>query len=208
MLLYCIIQVNAQIQIDVIFILHLSLFVFVIWKASLSCWWRCWWVPSLRVTEDRARKCIFLLWKYLVWEGYPTLWNKNGVSFPTFNYFWDLSFEKFANIFSPPPPPPHDTISLCQTPMVINPSVIFIITKISRLGGYPIHWNNNGGIVHTTFNNFWALSFEKIAQNVLPTPTRYATISLIQDSEGHKPKRNENNSCGVLIRNNTINCSL
>ena len=29
-------------------------------------------------------------------RGYSTLWNKNGVSFFTLNYFWALSFEKIA----------------------------------------------------------------------------------------------------------------
>ena len=29
-------------------------------------------------------------------------------------------------------------------------------------------------------------------------PPRFATISLVLDSEDHKPKRNENNSCGIM----------
>ena len=32
----------------------------------------------------------------------------------------------------------------------------------------------------------------------------YATISLMPDSEGHKPKRNENNSCGVTQQQNKL----
>ena len=30
-----------------------------------------------------------------------------------------------------------------------------------------------------------------------PPPPRFATISLAPDSEGHKPKRKDKNSCGV-----------
>ena len=32
---------------------------------------------------------------------------------------------------------------------------------------------------------------------VPPPPPRDATISLVPDSEGHKPKRIDNNSCGI-----------
>ena len=46
---------------------------------------------------------------------------------------------------------------------------------------------------------FWALFFEKIAKIVC---SRYATISLVPDSEGLKPKRNDDNSC---VLRNSIN---
>ena len=88
----------------------------------------------------------FLIMKSSLLRRYPALWNKNGVSFLTFNYF-QLSFEKIATVFCPPlchyltlkvinprvmrttastyPPPPLATISLCQTcSKVTNPSVM------------------------------------------------------------------------------------
>ena len=45
----------------------------------------------------------------------------------------------------------------------------------------------------------WALFFEKVAKIVC---SRYATISLVPDSEGLKPKRNDDNSC---VLRNSIN---
>ena len=51
---------------------------------------------------------------------YPTLWNKQGISFLTLNYFWGLSFEKIARFSAPRYP----TIRSCQTLRVINPSVM------------------------------------------------------------------------------------
>ena len=35
-------------------------------------------------------------------------------------------------------------------------------------------------------------------------PPRFATILLVPDSEGHKPKRNKNNSCGVTQQHNKL----
>ena len=32
----------------------------------------------------------------------------------------------------------------------------------------------------------------------------FATISLVPDSKGHKPKRYENNSCGVIQQHNKL----
>ena len=42
--------------------------------------------------------------------------------------------------------------------------------------------------------HFWVLSFEKAAKIFCPC---FAAISLLPDSEGHQPKRNDKNSCGV-----------
>ena len=66
----------------------------------------------------------------------------------------------------------HDNIKLLIK--MSNPHLFLfrvILEKISRLGGYT-------------------------ARIFCPLP-RFATISLVPDSEGHKPKRNDNNSCGV-----------
>ena len=89
---------------------------------------------------------------------YPTLWNMNGVSFLTFNYFWTLSFEKNHQHFLPPAMP---LSCSCQTPRVINPSIMRTTAVVSA--------------------------------------SCYATILLMPDSEGHKPKHNENNRCGFCL---------
>ena len=114
--------------------------------------------------------------KSLVREGIPTFWNKNGASFPTFNHFWALSFEKITNIFFPPHalchylarenhqdflPPTMPLSRSCQTTRVINPSAMRTSTlmKIFRLRGYtPTFWNNNR-VSFPTFNYFWLTDF-------------------------------------------------
>ena len=58
----------------------------------------------------------FIITKFSYLRGYPTLWKKNGVSFPTLNYFWVLSFEKIAKSFSPPPPPCYLLVSDSEGP--------------------------------------------------------------------------------------------
>ena len=62
--------------------------------------------------------------------------------------------------------------------------------KISCLGGYRrlIHKVGSG---HPQFE----LSRLKSHQNFLPLPC-FATISLVPDSEGHKPKQNDIHSYG------------
>ena len=51
-----------------------------------------------------------------------------------------------------------------------------------------------------TLSYLWAPPFEKIANIFLPPPPHYATISQVPESVGHKPKCNENNSCGCCLR--------
>ena len=67
-----------------------------------------------------------------------------------------------------------------------------IITKISRLGGKVPPFDTQSGVW-----NSWTLLFEKVDKCFCP---RLATISLVPDSEGHKPKRNDN-SCGATQQN-------
>ena len=74
------------------------------------------------------------------------------------------------------------------------------LQKKINLRGYSTLWNKNG-VSFLTLNYFWALSFEKIANICVPC---YATILLMLDSEGHKPKCNANNSCCVMQQHNKL----
>ena len=56
---------------------------------------------------------------------------------------------------------------------------------------------------YRTLITFWALSFEKIVELFGPH-ANYSIISLVPDSEGYKPKRNEMNSCGVRQYHNKL----
>ena len=107
-----------------------------------------------------------ILWKYCL-RGYSILWN-NGVSFLTLDYSWALSFEKITKIVCPPPPPPAMPMPLsrlCQTPRVINPSIMKTTAVVLcnciinyslkywphpvngplTAGLYPPHQGHNGG---------------------------------------------------------------
>ena len=66
---------------------------------SLRCYKKCILSPSLEISRFR---------------GYPILWNNNGESFFTFNYFWAHSLRRSPKFSAPMP-----LSCSCQTPMVI-----------------------------------------------------------------------------------------
>ena len=63
---------------------------------------------------------------------------------------------------------------------------LIFITKISCLGGCWYVW----------YPKVWSLTPILSHPNFLPNPFAFATISLMPDFKGHKPKHNDH-SCGV-----------
>ena len=124
----------------------------------------------------------------------PTIPNKNGVSFPTFDYTQPSSQRKSPNVLPPPPPPRYATISLrrSQPKRNENNSCGFCPPRSATISLNETPKDTNPSVMRTAV--------------VSVPPPRFATISLNQTPKVTNPSLVI--ATAVVLRNSITNCSL